>query len=206
MRAPRICCIFAVAVAATTLAAGPALAWQADHLADRALEAREALVPVPLNPVDREFVGFALDRSRLKGQAMDIAVERSRSPELRVLASSMREEHRALTDSLLELAGRDSPAAVTDATEHGELATLREVDDAGFDERFIAVLRRLHGEAQARYRRLADDPAASPRVREHARDALPVIELHRRLVEDAEQLLASGELAPLPGEDGAESR
>jgi predicted outer membrane protein len=185
------------------LLATAASARQADPVADRAREAREELVPVPLDARERAFVAFAVDRSRLKGQAMEIAMQRSPSPELQVLAETMHEEHLALTEALLALAGRDSPATVTDAADHAELVELREVPAERFDARFIALLRGLHAETARRYRELVADPQAGERLRRHARDALPVIELHRRLLDDAEALLADAARAAAGADDHA---
>jgi putative membrane protein len=187
MRAHRSCLIIALALAP----AAPALAWQADHLANRDREARETLAQGPLNEVDREFVNFALDRSRMKGQAMEIALQRATTPEVRVLADSLFAEHQALTAGLLQLAPPDSPATVTDIADHPELARLREAPAAQFDRLFIATMRRAHGEALPRYQALVANPGASERVRQHALDAIPVIELHETLMGDADQLLAA---------------
>lgn len=193
------------------LQATPAVGWQADAVADRAREARETLIPVPLDAADRAFVAYAVDRSRLTGQAMEIAMQRSPSPELQVLAESMHEEHLALTEALLELAGPDSPSTVTSVGEHAELVELRAVAAEQFDQHFIEVLRRLHADTAARYRQFSAGEQGGERVRRHARDALPVIELHRRLLDDAEALLAdagagAGAVAEAdPAADEAES-
>jgi predicted outer membrane protein len=171
----------------------PALAWQADHLANQARQARDTLASEPLNEADRGFVEFAIDRSRMKAQAMEIAMARAASPEVRVLADALYAEHRALTEGLLQLAPADSPAVATDVGDHSELARLREVPDAGFDRLFIDTMRRTHRETLPRYQAAAADPAASERVRQHAQDAIPVIELHETLMDDTDQLLAEAQ-------------
>jgi predicted outer membrane protein len=184
----RACCLILTLVLCPAL---PALAGQADHLANRDREARETLASGPLNEVDRNFVEFALDRSRMKGQAMEIAMQRAMSPEVRILAGSLHAEHLGLTEGLLQLAPVDSPATVTDVADHPELARLREIPDAQFDRLFIDSMRRVHREALPRYQAHVAHPGASERVRQHALNAIPVIELHETLMDDADQLLAA---------------
>jgi predicted outer membrane protein len=186
MRASACCLILAFALAPAV----PAFGWQADHLADRDRAAQEP-VAAALNDVDRAFVEFAIDRSRMKGQAMEIAMERATSPEVRVLAESLRAEHQALTAGLLQLTPADSPATATDVGDHPQLARMREVPDAQFDRLFLDTMRRTHGESLPRYKAVVANPAASEHVRQHALDAIPVIELHEALIDDADLLLAA---------------
>jgi predicted outer membrane protein len=155
---------------------------QADPLAERARAEQEHLPPVELGAADRDFIGFALERSRALGNALQIAQDRTLSPELQVLAESMHEEQLATTRALLELAGRDSEPAATTMVQFRELAELQTTPQEQFDRRFAALLRSLHDEVLQRFRAAEHDPQLHPQVRELASQALPLFELHLELV------------------------
>lgn len=162
--------------------AAPAHAWQADE---------RAYVPpagqdrgIALNRADSEFLGYALDHSRAMTQALEIAIDRTPSPEIAEMAVQMHDAHLALSAGLMELAA-GSDASHTTMFEHLQVRALREVPPTQFDRAFFKVMREAHDEALLRYRIAVRDPRLSERVRMLAEQALPTIEMHDGLTEHA---------------------
>jgi predicted outer membrane protein len=182
--------LLVVLLAAPFLTAPGAVVAQADHRADRALEATQPMPHRPLSEADHAFLHYAIDHGRMSGQANELARERAAWPALRRLADTMLAEQRALTGSLLALVGPDSPSAATRIDHNRDLRALVEADRATFDREFLRLLLINQREAVSRYRTAAEDPALSEAVREFARDALPLVELHLELARDTDRMLA----------------
>lgn len=126
---------------------------------------------------DHSFLGYAVEHARLSGDAHALARERAAQPALRRLAGS-----------LLALAG-DAVAGSADGP-HPDLDVLIAAGRLDFDREFLRLLLVTQREAVSRYRTAAEDPALSAEVREFARDALPLVELHLELARDTDRMLA----------------
>lgn len=143
-----------------------------------------------LTDADRAFLHYAIDHGRMSGHANAIARKRAAWPALRALAGTMLAEQRALTGSLLALAGRDLPAAEARGKTHADLLALVESDPVTFDHDYLRLLLVNQREAVSRYRTASEDPALSAAVRTFARDALPLVELHLERARDTDRMLA----------------
>lgn len=137
---------------------------------------------------DHSFLGYAVEHARLSGDAHALARERAAQPALRRLAGNLLAEQRALAGSLLALAG-DAVAGSADGP-HPDLDVLIAAGRLDFDREFLRLLLVTQREAVSRYRTAAEDPALSAEVREFARDALPLVELHLELARDTDRMLA----------------
>jgi predicted outer membrane protein len=177
--------------AAVLLFVSAPVAAQADHLENLARAEQPSLTAIEAGTADHAFLTFALDRARVKRQLLEIALQRTASPEMQVLAETMHEEHVAVAHTLLELAGQDLAATATSMAEHPELAHLRQLPPEQLDQRMLAQLQALHRETLPRYLAAERDPQLDGRVRDFARETVPLLQMHLELIGEAEQLLAA---------------
>lgn len=114
-------------------------------------------------------------------QAADIALERSKSAEVRKLAEMIKADHTAASAAFKTVAPQAAPdvqlPTELDQRRKGLIDNLRSAPAADFDKTYIDQQVAAHEEAVTLHRGFSDNTDA-PALAQHARTVLPKIEAH----------------------------
>lgn len=130
------------------------------------------------------FVSMAAVSDQFEIQTSQLALERSRDPQVRRFATRMIRDHSMSSRRLMALASRSGqpvPAPGLDARHAAMLQTLTATPDAGFDAAYATMQANAHREAITMFQTYAsqgDDPA----LRSFARRTLPTLQMHADMV------------------------
>lgn len=118
--------------------------------------------------------------------AADIALERTRSAEVRDLAQMIKTDHTAASERFKPVASAEAPDVTLptelDARRQGLIDNLRSTPAEGFDRVYAAQQVAAHQEAVRLHSDFSDN-ADAPQLAEHARTVLPRIEAHLAMAE-----------------------
>jgi putative membrane protein len=119
-------------------------------------------------------------------QAADIALERTRNPQIRELAQMIKADHTAASEAMKPLAAQAAPDVEIptdlDQRRQGLIDNLRSASAEEFDRTWISQQVAAHQEALTLHRGFADNTDA-PALAEHARTVTPKIEAHLQAAE-----------------------
>ena len=146
------------------------------------------------------FVENAATGDLYEIESSRLALERSRSPEVRLAAQQMIVDHTANTHHLMaalemnETRGVPQPPRALDARRQTMIEHLRDAPDDSFDEAFASQQVMAHQESVALLRSYAGD-GDNPQLRSLATSALPMIERHLRHMETLQQNISRSRAA-----------
>lgn len=139
-----------------------------------------------------DYVSAAVVEHLYEIQAAQVALERSRSPEIRALAQMIVADHGAATAGLRAMAAQAGTGAALptelDARRKGLLDNLRAASAANFDQTWLNQQIATHREALALHEGFAKNVEESA-MTAHAGDVAPKLRMH---LEHAEKLDAAG--------------
>jgi putative membrane protein len=129
-----------------------------------------------------KFVKNAAIGGMFEVQSSKAALSRSHDPKITDLAHMLVDDHTAANRKLKEIAAKENVSVPSqlDAEHQGELDTLRKTKGS-FEEPFLQMQRKAHGEAIVIFQRYADH-GADPALKAFAKDVLPTLEKHRTAI------------------------
>jgi putative membrane protein len=146
-----------------------------------AAAAAAALSAASVAVADRDFVSRAVSNGMLEIEASQLALERSKSNEVRAFAQRMVDEHKKAHDQLKAAASsggiKHLPPTML-VTHNAHLDFLRTQNGLAFDREYAAQIGvAAHTEALTVFERAAQD-AASSELRTYAEKSLPMLQDH----------------------------
>jgi putative membrane protein len=137
---------------------------------------------------DRGFIDKAAASGLAEVQEGQLAQSQSQSDKVKDFAQRMVTDHSAANDKLKSL-GSDAGAEVLmtlDSADEQQLATLRKLQGAAFDKRYIHDQIAAHKAAIVLFKKEASS-GSDPQLKQFAAATLPTIEEHLKAAEDLER-------------------
>jgi len=134
----------------------------------------------------QEFVRRAASDSMAEIQAGQLALDKSRNPEIRSYAQRMIEDHTAATEKLKSAAAAENvtlPSSMQ-TEQHRMVQKLESLDGEAFDREYRKSMEKDHDKAIAMFESASQSPQMGESVREFAASTLPTLKEHHDLAEN----------------------
>jgi len=137
------------------------------------------------------FVENAAIGNMYEIEAARIALQRSRSDDVRMLARMMIDDHTTSTNQMMSalrssevtrLSGALKPPASLDARRSSMIDHLQKAEDADFDKRYLDQQQMAHAETETLLSSYGGG-GDNPQLASLARSALPMVQRHKAMVE-----------------------
>lgn len=133
----------------------------------------------------QEFVEKVAASDRFEIESSRLALQKTRDPKLKEFARHMVEQHTQSTTKLKAAVIKARLPAMTpklDAKEQAQLDELKSARAEGFDRKYITAQQAAHSEAIVLFQAYLST-ADAPAIAAFARDVLPIIQQHKRMIE-----------------------
>lgn len=127
-----------------------------------------------------DFVRKAAISDMLEIESAKVALERTKSPQVRDFAQMMIKEHTATTTKIKGIVAQDKLAAPPTALDEAHaqmLADIKAADAAGFDTAYLDQQTKAHDEALATMRGYAEN-GTNPALKAFAAETAPKVQMH----------------------------
>lgn len=134
----------------------------------------------------QEYVTQAASSDQYEIQSSQLALQQSKNTEVRQFAQQMIDQHRASTQKLQTAstgAALQAPRTEMLPAHRAKLDELREETGAEFDEKYLEQQREAHAEALALHQAMANSQNAPAQLTGFAREAVPIVQGHARMLE-----------------------
>ena len=123
-------------------------------------------------------------------EAAEVALDRSKTPEVRQIAEKMIRDHKASSDKLKALLVQEKlrfRVSMTLDDEHADkIRALKEEKAADFDDKYLEMQEDGHEKTIAEFERFLQAKDTHPALRAYAEKTLPTIKEHHRQIDKAE--------------------
>jgi putative membrane protein len=139
----------------------------------------------PATDVDRAFMIKAAESDQIEIQTSQLALQRSKNPNVRQYAQRMIQEHRASSKRLQPIAQQRGVTLPTDISSEDIflLNQLQQFSGAIFDQAYWTGQIQSHAKTQAEYRRYLCE-GKDPELRAFASQVLPIVTDHLRMAQE----------------------
>lgn len=141
-----------------------------------------------LDGKDRDFLENAAQAGHLEVEGSKLALEKSRSAEVKAFAQKMIEDHGKAGQKLAELSKKKGYDAPTEPSlmQQAKLKTLGLRDD-GFDKAYAEGIGVSAHEDAVKLFQEASNQAEDPEIKQFATETLPTLEQHLQMAKSLEQ-------------------
>ncbi len=150
----------------------------------------------------QDFINKAGQASLVEIRTSEMALDKSASPDVKVFAQTMIDQHKAALDKIkaaAQAASLMAPAEILDDFHMRRINDLTETDgDADFDADYAALQADAHTDALKLFEDYARDADASAGLRALAEEMLPMLTAHRAEAERLRDTVTRTPAAPNP--------